>query len=73
MISKKELALVLIWFLRMEKCYSCQALAEAGVELLFQVLRARKSAHYGRPTARDPGGLSQTEREQWAGNCRTIG
>ncbi len=30
---------------------SAQALAEAGVEPLLQVLRAQKSAHYGRPTA----------------------
>jgi len=30
---------------------SAQALAEAGVESLLQVLRAQKAAHYGRPTA----------------------
>ena len=30
---------------------SAQALAEAGVEPLFQLLRAQKPAHYGRPTA----------------------
>jgi transposase len=30
---------------------SAQALAEAGVEPLFQVLRAQKASHYGRPTA----------------------
>jgi transposase len=30
---------------------SAQALTEAGVESLFQLLRAQKPAHYGRPTA----------------------
>lgn len=30
---------------------NAQALAEAGVEALFQVLRAQKPAHYGHPTA----------------------
>src|SRR3989441_3076892 len=30
---------------------SAQAVAEAGVEALSQLLRAQKSAHYGRPTA----------------------
>jgi hypothetical protein len=31
---------------------SAQALLEAGVEALFQVLRAQPGAHYGRPTAK---------------------
>jgi len=31
---------------------SAQAVAEAGVEALFQLLRAQKPAHYGRPTSR---------------------
>jgi transposase len=32
---------------------SAQAVAEAGVEVLFQLFRAQKPAHYGRPTARN--------------------
>ena len=31
---------------------SAQALVEAGVEPLFQLLRAQKASHYGRPTAK---------------------
>src|SRR5205809_2921493 len=31
---------------------SAQALVEAGVDPLFQVLRAQKASHYGRPTAK---------------------
>jgi hypothetical protein len=31
---------------------SAQAVVEAGVEALFQLFRAQKPAHYGRPTAR---------------------
>src|SRR5438034_1755336 len=36
-----------------------QAVAEAGVEALFQLFRAQKPAHYGRPTARKLAALAK--------------
>jgi transposase len=38
---------------------SAQAVAEAGVEALFQLFRAQKPAHYGRPTARKLAALAK--------------
>jgi hypothetical protein len=52
---------------------SAQALTEAGVEPLFQLLRARDPSPLWPSNCSEARGFGQSEREQWARSCRAIG
>jgi transposase len=43
-----------------------QAIIEAGVEAIYQVLRAQQPPHYGRPTEKRARDLGPAECEEWA-------
>jgi transposase len=45
--------------------------AQAGVEAIYQVLRAQQPPRYGRPTEKRAGDLGEAECEEWASFGRT--